>query len=179
MSPPNKFVWRSCLQLRSSVGCCRRWGRSWGNPALATIVHDRRVRLNRAASECRARVQIPRAARFRNRCDDIRADADHARRTGPAGCACLDPGRPLSGIQAMPARRASYEFTIRRNPGGCWLAEESHGSLGGIFVSREAAARFALRETDGDADRVHSNRFQRLWRISRRSAASTPPCSST
>lgn len=55
----------------------------------------------------------------------------------------------------MPARRTSYEFTIRRNPGGCWLAEEKHGLLGGIFVTRKAAVRFALRETDRDADRVH------------------------
>lgn len=58
-------------------------------------------------------------------------------------------------FDSSPRRRTSYQFTIRRNPGGSWLAEESHGSLGGIFVSREAAVRFALRETDGDADRVH------------------------
>jgi hypothetical protein len=67
----------------------------------------------------------------------------------------------MSGIQAMlrfdsePTRRPSYEITIHRNPGGCWVVEESHGFLGGIFVSRNAAVRFALRETDGDAARVH------------------------
>jgi hypothetical protein len=58
-------------------------------------------------------------------------------------------------FDSAPTARASYEITIRRNPGGCWVAEESRGSLGGIFVSREAAVRFAMRETDGDADRVH------------------------
>jgi hypothetical protein len=56
-------------------------------------------------------------------------------------------------FDSSPRRRTSYQFTIRRNPGGSWLAEEIHGSLGGIFVSCEAAVRFALRETDGDADR--------------------------
>jgi hypothetical protein len=56
---------------------------------------------------------------------------------------------------SAPTQHTSYEITIRRDPAGRWVAEESHGSLGGIFVSREAAVRFALRETDGDANRVH------------------------
>jgi hypothetical protein len=53
-----------------------------------------------------------------------------------------------------PRRRTSYQFTIRRNPGGSWLAEKSHGSLG-ASLSAARQLRFALRETDGDADRVH------------------------
>ncbi len=58
-------------------------------------------------------------------------------------------------FESAPTARAAYQITIRRDPGGCWVAEESRDSLGGIFVSSGAAVRFALRETDGDADRVH------------------------
>jgi hypothetical protein len=52
----------------------------------------------------------------------------------------------------MPPRR---EFTISRDRHGHWVAVEAHGLLGGVFVSREAAERFALDEVNDDRDRVH------------------------
>jgi len=53
---------------------------------------------------------------------------------------------------AAPLRR---EFTICRDRHGHWLAVESHGLLGGVFVSRKAAERFALEEAGDDPERVH------------------------
>ena len=51
--------------------------------------------------------------------------------------------------------RVLREFTIRRDQRGCWIARETHGLLGGVFISRREALRFALYEADGDAARVH------------------------
>ena len=54
-----------------------------------------------------------------------------------------------------PYTLSSREFTICRDRHGNWLAIEAHGLLGGVFVSCEAAERFALHEADGDRRRVH------------------------
>jgi hypothetical protein len=51
-----------------------------------------------------------------------------------------------------PVRRA---FTICPDGRGRWLAIEAHGLLGGVFVSRKEAERFALQEADDDSKRVH------------------------
>lgn len=58
----------------------------------------------------------------------------------------------LFDLPAEPVRR---EFTVCPDRHGHWLAVEAHGLLGGVFTSREAAERFALREADDDPERVH------------------------
>lgn len=54
-----------------------------------------------------------------------------------------------------PGRCVLREFTIRRDRRGRWIASETHGLLGGVFLSCKDALRFALYEADGDAARVH------------------------
>lgn len=56
--------------------------------------------------------------------------------------------RPLAGHVAR-------EFTISRDPNGHWVASEAHGFCEGVFFHCKDALRFALREADGDAARVH------------------------
>ena len=51
--------------------------------------------------------------------------------------------------------RVLREFTICRDRHGRWVVVETHGLLGGVFASRKDAVHFALREADGDADRVY------------------------
>jgi hypothetical protein len=58
-------------------------------------------------------------------------------------------------FELPPVQRVLREFTIRQDQRGCWIARETHGLLGGVFVSYKAALRFALYEADGDAARVH------------------------
>jgi len=58
-------------------------------------------------------------------------------------------------FELPPGQRVLREFTIRRDQRGCWIAHEAHGLLGGVFISRKEALRFALSEADGDAARVH------------------------
>lgn len=54
-----------------------------------------------------------------------------------------------------PGEPMPREFTICRDRHGHWLAVEAHGLLGGVFVSRKAAERFALHEANDDPARVH------------------------
>jgi hypothetical protein len=54
-----------------------------------------------------------------------------------------------------PGHRVLREFVIRRDKRGRWIASETHGLPGGVFLRREEALRFALYEADGDATRVH------------------------
>ena len=61
----------------------------------------------------------------------------------------------MSYFDQPPGQRALRAFTIRRDNRGRWLADETHGLMGGVFASRKEAVRFALREADGDAERVH------------------------
>jgi hypothetical protein len=64
--------------------------------------------------------------------------------------------RNLELLQNAPEPVAQpREFTICRDRHGHWLAVENHGLLGGVFVSRKAAERFALREAGDDPERVH------------------------
>jgi hypothetical protein len=53
-----------------------------------------------------------------------------------------------------PGQRVLREFTIRPDTRNHWVTEEAHGLSGGVFTSLKDAVRFALREADGDADRV-------------------------
>jgi hypothetical protein len=55
----------------------------------------------------------------------------------------------------IPSHKVPRGFTICPDRHGHWLAVESHGLLGGVFVSRKAAERFALHEADDDPERVH------------------------
>ena len=54
--------------------------------------------------------------------------------------------------RATPYRR---EFTICPDRHGHWLVIEAHGLLGGVFIDRKAAERFALDEAGSDPARVH------------------------
>jgi len=58
-------------------------------------------------------------------------------------------------FELPPGQRVLREFTIRRDQRGRWIARETHGLLGGVFISCKEALRFALYEADGDAARVH------------------------
>jgi hypothetical protein len=60
--------------------------------------------------------------------------------------------RHFDQLPYEPVRR---EFTICRDRHSHWLAVEAYGLLGGVFVSRKAAERYALHEADDDPERVH------------------------
>jgi hypothetical protein len=55
--------------------------------------------------------------------------------------------QPSSG-QPLP------EFTIWRDERGRWIAHDARGLVGGLFVSRREAVRFALHEANDDPLRV-------------------------
>jgi hypothetical protein len=55
----------------------------------------------------------------------------------------------------LPNEPVQRAFTICPDGRGHWLAIEAHGLLGGVFVSRKEAERFAMREADDDPKRVH------------------------
>jgi hypothetical protein len=67
-------------------------------------------------------------------------------------------------FDAPPGQRVLREFTIRRDQSGRWIASETHGLLGGVFLSRKEALRFALYEADGDVDRVHVEPSTEIFR---------------
>jgi hypothetical protein len=60
----------------------------------------------------------------------------------------------MSYFDRPPGEQVSAEFTVFKTAGGIWVAVQSHGLPGGVFSAREDALRFALREADGDPDRV-------------------------
>jgi hypothetical protein len=75
-------------------------------------------------------------------------------------------------FDSSPGRRTSYQFTIRRNPAGSWLAEESHGSLGAsLSAARQPCASHCVKRTEMPIGSI-SNRLRRFWSTSRRSPAS-------
>lgn len=45
-------------------------------------------------------------------------------------------------------------FLVGRNGRGQWVAQESNGLSGGLFINRAAAVSFAMFETGHDAARV-------------------------
>ena len=50
----------------------------------------------------------------------------------------------------------SYHFDIRRNRQGYWVARDSRDLVGGTFLTRKDALRFALFESGGDSAHVHT-----------------------
>ena len=51
--------------------------------------------------------------------------------------------------RTMPAPPAAdgHSFVVGQDGRGCWLAVETHGLGGGLFVSRDAALHYARDET--------------------------------
>jgi hypothetical protein len=81
--------------------------------------------------------------------------ASESRITGDASEAYGRAHRSDGSPAAFPVAAALREFTICPDRHGHWLVVEAHGMLGGVFVSRQAAERFALHEADDDPARVH------------------------
>jgi hypothetical protein len=50
----------------------------------------------------------------------------------------------------------SYHFDIKPNRHGYWIVREGNGLVGGTFLTRKDAERFALFESGGDSARVHT-----------------------
>jgi hypothetical protein len=70
----------------------------------------------------------------------------------------------MPSIDFPAAPRLLHEYTIRRDPLGHWVASEAHGLAEGVFFTCKEACRFALREADGDASRVHLEPAAELFR---------------
>ena len=58
-----------------------------------------------------------------------------------------------------------HHFDIKRNRNGYWIARDRDGLVGGTFLTRKAALRFALFETDGDSAYVHPDPEPRPIRL--------------
>ena len=59
----------------------------------------------------------------------------------------------------LPTLRASYEFTIRCNSAGRWVAEETHGSVGGsLSAARRLCASRCARRTAMPAGSISNRR---------------------
>jgi hypothetical protein len=52
-----------------------------------------------------------------------------------------------SACQTSPSSDGAGSFTVGQNLKGAWIALETHGLAGGIFVSRDAALHYAQFET--------------------------------
>jgi hypothetical protein len=52
-----------------------------------------------------------------------------------------------SARQIGPLSDGAGSFTVGQNPKGAWIALETHGLAGGIFVSRDTALHYAQFET--------------------------------
>jgi hypothetical protein len=76
-------------------------------------------------------------------------------------------GIPLNAVQASSVRRkaANLQFVVGQDMEGHWVAMESHGKCGGIFVNREAAVKYAAIETRGKS---HALRYAKkplaIWK---------------
>jgi len=57
-----------------------------------------------------------------------------------------------------PGPNAGNRFTIRRNRKGCWLVCDTLGLIGGIFVDKASAIRFARTESCDRSDRFYWGR---------------------
>ena len=69
-------------------------------------------------------------------------------------------------FDSPPGQRVLRKFTIRRDQRGRWVASETHGLLGGVFLSCKEALRLALYELDGTSPGFMSSRPRRLSAIS-------------
>jgi hypothetical protein len=56
---------------------------------------------------------------------------------------------PLNAVQALIQQdaAASLQFLVGQDEQGHWVALEANGRGGGFFVNREAAVKYAERET--------------------------------
>ena len=59
------------------------------------------------------------------------------------------------GARAADVSPTAMSFLVGQNAKGNWVALETHGLAGGIFVSREAAIHYAEFETDHRSGAVH------------------------
>ena len=79
----------------------------------------------------------------------------------------VDMSIPLSVGEAQEtrSRETGLQFVVGRDETGRWVAVESRGRGGGIFVSRQAALNFAAFEAGRCPDAVRrSNEPLALWR---------------
>ncbi|MGV1986945.1 hypothetical protein ACQZ5N_09995 [Agrobacterium sp. 22-221-1] len=53
-------------------------------------------------------------------------------------------------------RRNGFRFTVGQNRTGCWLVSDKLGLVGGLFIDKEAALRFARMEGKASADEIRS-----------------------
>ena len=59
----------------------------------------------------------------------------------------------------------SLQFVVGQDEDGHWVAVESQGRGGGIFINREAAVKYAAFETGQHSDAVRcSNKTLAFWR---------------
>jgi hypothetical protein len=68
----------------------------------------------------------------------------------------------MSTFEDRMSRRRAYisdagtrSFIVGQNRQGAWVACETHGLAGGIFVSRDAARHYAEFETDHRPGAIH------------------------
>ena len=54
-----------------------------------------------------------------------------------------------------------YSFYISADRHNHWIVREREDRLGGTFLTRQGAIRFALAETGGDASHVHAKQAPR------------------
>jgi hypothetical protein len=64
-------------------------------------------------------------------------------------------GAMSSYFDAPPGQRVLRKFTVRRDTLGGWLVIETPSGARRSFETSEAAERFALREAEGDRDRIY------------------------
>ncbi|UXS32058.1 hypothetical protein FY152_08135 [Agrobacterium tumefaciens] len=57
---------------------------------------------------------------------------------------------------SQPKRRNIFRFTVGQNRTGCWLVSDKLGLIGGLFIDKEAALRFAKMEGNASADEIQS-----------------------
>lgn len=62
--------------------------------------------------------------------------------------------RKLKSPQSEQQR--GFRFTVGQNRTGCWLVSDRLGLVGGLFVDKEAALRFARTEGDVGEDEIRS-----------------------
>jgi hypothetical protein len=53
-----------------------------------------------------------------------------------------------SESRVVPIGADAHQFLVGQDEQGHWLAVETHGFGGGIFVTRDAALHYAVSETD-------------------------------
>lgn len=73
----------------------------------------------------------------------------------------------LNAVQAQSDRRkaANRQFVVGQDREGHWVAMESHGKCGGLFVNREAAVKYAAIESRGKSNALrYSQKPLVIWK---------------